>query len=274
MKTPSHHHPRKRFGQHFLEDQTVIARLIAAIAPKPDEHLVEIGPGQGVLTQELVTLVKNLDAVEIDRDLIQILKKLALLYPNLKLHQADALTFDFTSLATAEYKIRVVGNLPYNISTPLLFHLMDQMSVIQDMHFMLQKEVVERMAAKPGTHSYGRLSVMVQYKCQVEELFVVPASAFNPPPKVESAVTRLIPYAQLPFVAMDFARFGLVVRQAFSQRRKMLHNCLKDLVPMTALEQLGIDANVRPEQLSVADFVKISNIGAGHRIGGFEEDTL
>jgi 16S rRNA (adenine1518-N6/adenine1519-N6)-dimethyltransferase len=258
--THTNHHPRKRFGQHFLEDQGVITRLIAAIAPEPTEHLVEIGPGLGVLTRELAPLAISLDAVEIDRDLIHVLEKLVLLYPNLKVHQADALKFDFTTLTTAGQKLRVVGNLPYNISTPLLFHLLDQMTVIEDMHFMLQKEVVERMAANPGTHSYGRLSVMVQYKCQVEELFVVPASAFNPPPKVESAVVRLIPYAQLPFVATDFARFGLIVRQAFSQRRKMLHNCLKDLVSVADLERLGIDANARPEQLSVADFVKISNI--------------
>lgn len=253
------HRPRKRFGQHFLHDSQIVSRTIQAIAPRANEHLVEIGPGLGALTKTMLMLTGSLDVIEFDHDLIPQLKQNCEAFGNLIIHQADALEFDFTQLAKDKRPLRIFGNLPYNISTPLIFHLLEQLSVIKDMHFMLQKEVAERIAAKPDTEGYGRLSVMVQYYCQVELLFSVSAKAFSPPPKVESAVIRFIPYASPPYPAKDLTKFQDVVRQAFSQRRKMLRNCLKELISVVELQQLGIDPNVRPERLSVKDFVKISN---------------
>lgn len=258
-KTSTPHYPRKRFGQHFLHDQHVISKIIQAIAPVSNEHLVEIGPGLGALTKTMLMLAGSLDVVEFDRDLIPELKKNCEGFGNLIIHQADALEFDFTQLAKDQRPLRIFGNLPYNISTPLIFHLLEQLSVIKDMYFMLQKEVAERIAAKPNTEGYGRLSVMVQYFCEVELLFTVSAQAFSPPPKVESAVIHFVPYTSLPYPAKNLTQLQDVVRQAFSQRRKMLHNCLKELISAAELQQLGIDPNVRPERLSVEDFVKISN---------------
>lgn len=252
------HIPRKRFGQHFLTDQNIINKIILALSPQKDQHWVEIGPGQGALTTELLVLAGKLDAIELDRDLIADLKKKCELIGDLQLYQGDVLRFDLTQLYKGK-PLNVFGNLPYNISTPLIFHLLDFVSIIEDMHFMLQKEVAERIAANPGSKQYGPLSVMLQYHCQAQLLFFIGPSAFSPPPKVESAFVRLIPH--LPtFRANDTTKLRNIVRQAFSQRRKMLRNSLKEITTPAQLEQLKIDPNSRPEQLTVEDFVKISNI--------------
>lgn len=253
------HIPRKRFGQHFLHEQQIIMRIIQAIAPHAEEHLVEIGPGLGALTQVILPLINSLDVIELDRDLIPHLQTLGEKLGNLKIYHASALQFDFSQLKTDARQLRIFGNLPYNISTPLLFHLLEYANIIQDMHFMLQKEVVERIAAKPGSKHYGRLSVMVQYHCTTELLFLVNRHAFTPPPRVESAVLRLIPHAPV-LVANNLEKFSEVVRLAFNQRRKMLHNCLRDVVTAEQWRALNINPNWRPEQLTVEDFVRISNI--------------
>jgi 16S rRNA (adenine1518-N6/adenine1519-N6)-dimethyltransferase len=247
------HHPRKRFGQHFLVDFNIIDKIVAAIHPKRDQHVIEIGPGEGALTQALVDVAPNMEAVELDRDLIQLL---LVKFPQLKLHQGDALTFDFCQLASTDQPLRIVGNLPYNISTPLLFHLFALKKCILDMHFMLQKEVVDRLQAQPGTEHYGRLSVMAQYHCRIVKLFEVPPEAFNPPPKVDSAVVR---YETILFEAKDYAYFETIVREAFNHRRKTLRNSLKNYISETELEEINIDPQIRPEQLSVEAFVLIAN---------------
>jgi 16S rRNA (adenine1518-N6/adenine1519-N6)-dimethyltransferase len=252
-------HPRKRFGQHFLHDPAVIQHIIAVLALQPADHVVEIGPGLGALTKYLLPLTHKLEVVELDRDIIPELKANCAGLGELIIHQADALRFDFTQLVQKKIPLRLIGNLPYNISTPLIFHLLTQARVIKDMHFMLQKEVVERMAARPGNKIYGRLSIMVQYYCKVESLFTIKPGAFSPPPKVDSAVVRLQPYATIPFVAQDPELFAEVVRQAFNQRRKVLRNCLRSLVAAQAWQDLAIDPGSRPEQLSVADYVRIAN---------------
>ncbi len=255
--------PRKRFGQHFLHDRTVISHIMAALAPSREDHLVEIGPGQGALTIPLLEHCTQLDVVELDRDLIPALQGLATTSAALKVHQADALRFDFNKLVTGDDRpLRVVGNLPYNISTPLLFHLLQYAPLIHDMHFMLQKEVVERMVAPPGSRTYGRLSIMLQYRCQLTDLFHIPPTAFSPPPQVESAVVRLKPFRTLPLTAVDEALFSRVVTQAFSYRRKTLRNALKGLVSPDLLSTAGIDPGLRPEMVSVANFVRLSNLVA------------
>jgi len=250
------HQARKRFGQNFLEDSSVIANIIGAIAPKSDDALIEIGPGLGALTQPLLKKAPHLQAIELDYDLIPHLQALS---PQLIIHQADVLTVDFQSFVKEAQSLRIVGNLPYNISTPLIFHLLKQIHLIQDMHFMLQKEVVERMAAQPGSKDYGRLSIMVQYFCKVNYLFTVPPQAFKPAPKVESAIVRLLPHAQLPYVTKDFQQFSEMVRLAFGQRRKTLRNSLKTLVNDEQWNLLEINATLRPEQIALKDFVKIAN---------------
>ena len=250
--------PRKRFGQHFLEDQTIIEKIINSIRPKREDQLVEIGPGLGALTFSLLPLLDKLDVVELDRDLIPILQQKSQVFGQLRIHHADVLDFDFTQLTHVPHSLRVVGNLPYNISTPLLFHLLTQLAVIKDMHFMLQKEVVDRMAAPTGSRVYGRLSVMVQYHCEVQELFDVPAQAFRPVPRVMSAVLRLTP-RQSSVLAKNLSLFSEVVRLAFNQRRKMLQNSLASLLSVQALQTLDINPQARPEQISVDDFVRISN---------------
>jgi 16S rRNA (adenine1518-N6/adenine1519-N6)-dimethyltransferase len=253
-------HPhRKRFGQHFLRDPAVILRIIEAIAPKSDEHLVEIGPGLGVLTAALLEAADRLEVIELDRDLIPGLKRHCRGRGALRIHNADALTFDFQRLCRDESRLRVVGNLPYNISTPLLFHLLAQTAHIHDMHFMLQKEVVERMAAAPNRASYGRLSVMLQYRCSIEWLFTIGAEAFSPPPKVESAFVRLIPYQRPPVQVTDFQHFSTLVKQAFSQRRKTLRNALRNMLAGEDIEAAGINPSARPENLALADFAALSN---------------
>jgi len=254
------HVARKRFGQNFLHDPTIIGRIISSINPKPAEHLVEIGPGLGALTEEILELTGALDAVELDRDLIPVLRTKFFRYEhNFQIHEADALKFDFQSLQTDERPLRVIGNLPYNISTPLIFHLLSFSGLISDMHFMLQKEVVERLAAQPGEDHYGRLGIMAQYYCQVDKLFIVPPGAFNPAPKVDSAIVRLVPHTTLPIEAKSTDLLADVVRTAFGQRRKTLRNNMKGLITGDQLEGLNIDPSLRPERLSLTDFVAIAD---------------
>jgi 16S rRNA (adenine1518-N6/adenine1519-N6)-dimethyltransferase len=254
------HRPRKRFGQNFLHDPGIIQRIVQAIAPQPGDNLVEIGPGQGAITLELLPLVGQMHAIELDRDLVSPLAERCAALGRLEIHSADALKFDFSSLASPERSLRVVGNLPYNISTPLLFHLLDQSRHIQDMHFMLQKEVVERMAASPGSKRYGRLSVTLQARAEVTSLFHIGPGAFNPPPKVDSAFVRLQPWESPPYPIHDWDAFAQVVSQAFSQRRKTLRNSLKPLADAETIASAGLDPGTRPEQVSVADFALLSNL--------------
>ena len=257
---PLSYSPRKRFGQHFLHDPNVIERLVRIIQAKPGQVMVEIGPGLGALTQPLLETLGELDVVEIDRDLPLRLQALCADKGILRIHQADALSFDFAALRTAKQRLRVVGNLPYNISTPLLFRLLEQAEHIEDMHFMLQKEVVDRLAATPGGSEYGRLSLMVQLSCQVERLFEVGPGAFRPPPKVESSVVRLQPLVQSTVAVANSQRFAQVVTRAFSQRRKTVRNSLRGLLSAEAISAAGVDPNARPQTLSLAEFAALSNM--------------
>jgi len=253
------HRARKRFGQNFLHDRHVVQRIIDALAPASGEHLVEIGPGQGALTGLLLDSGAQLDAIELDRDLAGWLQQQFGNNPRFHLHQGDVLKFDFNSLTDTAGTLRVVGNLPYNISTPCLFHLLKFRRLIKDMLFMLQREVVQRMAARPGDADFGRLSVMLQYHCDVQSLFEVPPGAFRPAPKVTSAIVRLLPWKQLPVQAQNEDRFRQVVRDAFSQRRKTLKNSLGNLMKETGLAALPVDASLRPDLLDVGDYVAISD---------------
>ncbi len=253
------HIARKRFGQHFLHDKQIIERLVNVINPCPGQHLVEIGPGQGALTVPILKKIEQLDVVELDRDLIPALKTRCLGKGSLIVHQADALEFDFRTVIHNAESLRIVGNLPYNISTPLIFHLLEYAEHIIDMHFMLQKEVVDRLAAGKGEDAYGRLSIMVQYHCKVTSLFDVPPQAFYPPPQVDSSVVRLIPHRELPYLAKDYNHFANLVKLAFSYRRKTLRNCLKTIMSDTDWGKTDIDAHLRPEQLNVGDYVRLSN---------------
>lgn len=253
------HFPRKRFGQHFLTDRHVIHKIIAAISPEKDQIIVEIGPGLGALTVEILQETGHLIAIELDRDLISQLTNQCQSYGELKLYQADALAFDYSQLVESGQKLRLVGNLPYNISTPLLFHLLNFENAIHDMHFMLQQEVVSRMVAEVGSANYGRLSVMIQYFCEATELFSVDAHAFDPPPAVTSAIIKLVPLHEKEHRANDIKRFTMIVAEAFNQRRKTLRNSLKRIIPANQLEKIGINPELRPQQLSVAEFVNISN---------------
>lgn len=253
------HAARKRFGQHFLHDKQIIQRLIDIIAPQRNEHFVEIGPGQGALTVPILKIIGNMDAIEIDRDLIPHLKMRCADKGNLIVHAVDALEFNFGMLFKPNEPLRVIGNLPYNISTPLIFHLLEFAACITDMHFMLQKEVVDRITAEPNDKAYGRLSIMVQYHCKTAALFDVPPAAFYPPPQVESKIIRLIPHKNIPYLAKDYQHFTAIVREAFSHRRKTLRNSLKELMPDEKWQQIGIDSQRRPEQLNVQDYVTISN---------------
>lgn len=253
------HRARKRFGQNFLVDTNIIDRIVQAINPSDEDHLVEIGPGQGALTDKLISQCRHLDVIEIDRDLAAEFTWRYDGNERFTLHNADVLKFDFTSLPAQPEGYKVIGNLPYNISTPLLFHLFTCKQLFSDMLFMLQLEVVDRMCASPGSKSYGRLSIMTQYHCKVEKLFRVPPTAFRPQPKVESAIVRLQPLAQPPLAATDASLLETVVRTAFSQRRKTLQNSLKKLVESSMLEDLSIDGSRRPETLSLEEYVSISN---------------
>ncbi len=254
------HTPRKRFGQNFLHDHNIIYNIISSIQAKPAQHWVEIGPGQGALTEPLLKEGVRLDVVELDRDLVVLLQDKFKQHPNLQIHSADALRFDFSALADEGKKLRIIGNLPYNISTPLMFHLLDNAYCIEDMHFMLQKEVVERICAAPGSKKYGRLSVMMQYYCQPELLFEVPPESFEPIPQVTSAIVRLVPHRQPPVAVNDMKKLNRVVTQAFSQRRKTLRNSLKKLIAEEDIVALGIDPILRAESLSLADFARLSNL--------------
>ena len=262
------HLAKKRFGQNFLTDQSVIASLVEAINPQTNQTIVEIGPGLGALTKPLLAKIEQLHVVEIDRDIVAWMQteyaKPAHAKNNLIIHNVDALKFDFSQLSS---QLRVTGNLPYNISTPILFHLLDNVGHIVDMHFMLQKEVVERMVAVPSTPAYGRLSVMLQYYLAMEYLFTVPPEAFEPAPKVESAFVRCVPHAALPFVAKDTGLFYKVVLAAFGQRRKTLRNTLKGILDDVGFANLGINPQLRAENLSVAEFVAISNYSNSNNVG-------
>jgi 16S rRNA (adenine1518-N6/adenine1519-N6)-dimethyltransferase len=254
--------PRKRFGQHFLHDPHVIAAIVEAINPKRDDAMVEIGPGQGAITKPLLGRLNRLDAIEIDRDLVPLLERDCVELGTLRVHRADALTFDFARLATPGTAWRVVGNLPYNISTPLVFHLLEQTTHIVDMHFLLQKEVVDRIVADPGSKDYGRLSVMVQNRCTVSRLFTVGAGAFRPAPKVESAFVRLIPLRNvLMEKALEHA-LAAVVAAAFSQRRKTLRNSLKRWFGASDWAGLAVDPGLRPEQLGLEQFRVLAKAAA------------
>lgn len=252
--------PRKRFGQNFLQDQGVIDRIIAAISPSPGERLVEIGPGRGAITQALLRAAGQLDAVELDRDLIEPLARSCASVGQLTIHQADALAFDLSQLVAPGEKLRLTGNLPYNISTPLLFRFLEQKACILDMHLMLQKEVVDRIVAPPGSRTYGRLSVMIQTWCRAEALFEIPPQAFFPAPRVDSAFLRLTPLDPPPFPLQDPGHHQRLVTQAFAQRRKTLRNTLKGMATAEDYATLGIDPSQRAEELAVSTFASLANL--------------
>ncbi len=254
------HKARKRFGQNFLHDHNVINNILSHIQLSAAQHWVEIGPGLGALTEPLLRENISLDVVELDRDLVAYLKEKFQQYSNLTVHSADALTFDFSALPKGSEKLRVIGNLPYNISTPLMFHLLDSAACIEDMHFMLQKEVVERICAQPGTKKFGRLSVMMQYYCETEFLFDVPPESFSPAPKVMSAIVRLIPFAQPPVKVYNPISLNEVVTQAFSQRRKTIRNALRKLLSEGQIVELGIDPSLRAESITLAEFAALANL--------------
>jgi len=253
------HRPRKRFGQNFLHDPGTIRRIVSVIDPKPEEHLVEIGPGRGAITRGLLEATGRLVAVELDRELLEPLACLCADLGQLTIHNADALKFDLCNLARPGESLRLVGNLPYNVSTPLLFRFLAQSCCIRDMHFMLQKEVVERITAKPGSKAYGRLSVMIQAYCKAEPLFRIGPGAFTPAPKVASAFLRLTPYGQPPVPVLDPSYLSRLVAGAFSQRRKTLRNSLKGLIGVELLRSQGLDPGQRAEELSVETFVHLAN---------------
>jgi 16S rRNA (adenine1518-N6/adenine1519-N6)-dimethyltransferase len=250
------HRARKRFGQHFLTDLGVIDAIVRAIAPQTDDVVVEIGPGQGAITSALAAAAAHLHCVELDRDLARSLRDRYGEVSNVSIHEADALEFDYCSIGDS---LRVVGNLPYNISTPLLFHLLDNRQCIADMHFMLQKEVVDRMAAVPGSKAYGRLGIMLGCYLEVESLFDVGPGSFEPPPAVMSSVVRLRPLPEGTHRVDDEDVLRRTVATAFSHRRKTLRNALKPVVNETELEDLGIDPGARPETLPIADYVSLAN---------------
>ena len=249
------HVPRKRFGQHFLVDESIVEAIVEAIAPQRRDLMVEIGPGLGALTRPLAARLDRLHVIEIDRDMTD---RLRAAFPpaRVSVHEGDALRFDFSALGR---RLRVAGNLPYNISTPLLFQLARHAPSIHDIHVMLQREVVERMVAAPSNAEYGRLSVMLQYRFAMERILDVPGSAFDPVPKVESAVVRMTPYASPPHAARDEGRLAKIVAAAFSQRRKTLRNALKGYFTASDFERLGVDGGRRAQDLGVAEFVRLAN---------------
>ena len=267
MSHITNHMPRKRFGQHFLIDPHIINELVLLINAEKKDHLVEIGPGLGALTHYLIGTAYRYDAIELDRDLIAPLNKQFGPDASWHLHQSDALQFDFACLVQNNQALRIVGNLPYNISTPLLFHLLDFKNIIQDMHFMLQQEVVTRLTAQPGDSEYGRLTIMMQYHCTAEYSLHVPPEAFDPPPKVESAVIKLTPHSLYPHIPELEKTLRHVVTTAFNQRRKTIANSLKSLASSSVLESIGIDPTLRPQQLSlenylhVAQFLQTASVG-------------
>ena len=253
------HKARKRFGQNFLTDQLVIQRIVDSIHPTKDQLLVEIGPGQAALTSPLAASGSELHLVELDRDLVARLETRFAGNSQVHIHAADALSADFGSLLDNR-PFRLIGNLPYNISTPLLFHLLQWSPLIQDMHFMLQLEVVNRMAAVPGTKAWGRLSIMCQYACEISPLFTVKAESFSPAPRVQSSIVRLIPHAQPPVQIDSKPVFEKLVTQAFSMRRKTLRNGLRSLLTPEQIKEAGVDPTVRPETLGLKEFASLANL--------------
>jgi 16S rRNA (adenine1518-N6/adenine1519-N6)-dimethyltransferase len=249
---------KKSLGQHFLHERGVVDKIVLAVNPQPGDRLVEIGPGQGAMTFPLLQRHGSLTAIEFDRDLLAPLTAAARAYGDLTLVHANVLDVDFSALAQGE-PFRLVGNLPYNLSSPILFHALEHAAVIRDMHFMLQKEVVDRMAAPPGSKVYGRLSVMLQAWCKVTALFTVGPGAFRPPPRVDSAVVRLVPKDPATVGIDDPLRFAAIVRDAFGQRRKTLRNALSRLCDEAVIRAAGVDPQARAEQLAVADFVRLAN---------------
>lgn len=250
------HKARKRFGQNFLSDPGIIQRIIQSINPKVGERIIEIGPGLGALTCPILDTVGEMDVIELDRDIIPKLQLNCGLDKPLRVHNVDVLKFDFASLQYDE-PLRIIGNLPYNISTPIIFHLVEYSPLIQDMFFMLQKEVVERLAAAPDSSNYSRLSVMAQYHFNVTPLFLVPPESFEPMPKVDSAIVRLVPHQQKPVQVSDDQAFAKLVSQAFSQRRKTLRNVLKDICSVQQIEAAGIDPGCRAQSLSLQQFAQL-----------------
>jgi len=260
------HQAKKRFGQNFLVDNNIIQQIVDCIQPQTDDLMIEIGPGLGAMTRPLLSRLHHLNVIELDRDIIPKLVKSCIFADpankdKLIVNEADVLKFDFSAFYSQQNnpdkRLRVVGNLPYNISTPVLFHLLDHRHIIQDMHFMLQKEVVERIVAKPGNKLYGRLSVMLQTFCQTQFLFEVPPFAFEPAPKVDSAILRLQPYSQFEDSIKDFSLYESLVRQAFSQRRKTIKNTLKYICSVENIEQANLSTSQRAEELSAQDFVNL-----------------
>ena len=252
------HIPRKRFGQNFLTDQLVLSHITSAINPQPDQTMVEIGPGLAAMTKLLLEGLSQLHVVELDRDLVARLKK-NFDPAKLIVHEGDALRFDFSTIPVPlDKKLRVVGNLPYNISSPLLFHLAEIAHLVEDQHFMLQKEVVERMVAEPGGKAYGRLSVMLQWRYHMDLLFIVPPTAFDPPPKVESAIVRMIPKAQR--LECDIHKLEQVVTKAFSQRRKVVRNCVAEMFTEQQLIDVGINPQMRPETIPLEQYVGLARL--------------
>lgn len=257
--------PKKSLGQHFLIDRNMIDMIVLAVNPQPGDQLVEIGPGQGAITLPLLRRHGELTAIEFDRDLVVPLSAAAHGVGQLTVIHKDVLQVDFTRMA-GEGTLRLVGNLPYNLSSPILFHALDHAAVVRDMHFMLQKEVVDRMAAGPGSKVYGRLSVMLQAYCAVTPLFDVPPEAFRPPPKVDSAVVRLVPHAADAIGIINQQRFTEVVRAAFGQRRKTLRNALMGVCDSEQMEAAGVRPDARAEQVEVASFVRLANVPAATRV--------
>jgi 16S rRNA (adenine1518-N6/adenine1519-N6)-dimethyltransferase len=251
------HRPRKRFGQHFLVDADIVARIVDEIAPGGSDVLVEIGPGQGAITQTLAARSRALHAIEFDRDLAAELRRQYAADSRVTVHEADALRFDFASLGS---NLRIAGNLPYNISTPLLFHLLDYREHIRDMHFMLQKEVVDRITASPGSKAFGRLTIMLGCFLKSDQLFDVGPEAFRPPPKVVSSVLRMRPHPAGTFDIKDPPQLSKLVSQAFSKRRKTVRNALKGLLAEDQLKSCGVDPGTRPEQIAIGDWVALSNL--------------
>ena len=249
------HIAKKKFGQNFLKDTSIINAIIQSINPVPDDLLIEIGPGLGALTKPLLEKTNHLLAIEVDRDIVAWMEN-EYSKKNITVFNEDILNFNFDQF---DQKVRIVGNLPYNISTPILFKCIDNITNIKDLHFMLQKEVVDRMIAVPSSSEYGRLSVMLQYYFAMEHLVHVPKESFDPEPKVESSFVRLIPYEHYPFVANNIEQFGRIVKEAFSQRRKTIRNTLKSFISENDFQKIDINPQLRAENLAVSDFVKISN---------------
>ena len=253
------HQARKRFGQNFLTDKVIIDKIVSCVNPMVEDNLIEIGPGKGALTDLLISQCPKMQALEVDRELVQFLKKKYSQYKDFVVHEEDALKTDYANFKFAD-KLRLVGNLPYNISTPLLFHMISQVGVVKDLHFMLQREVANRLVARPENKDYGRLSVIIQYHCRVVPLIDVPAKAFRPIPQVESTFIRLVPHQKKPEAAICEQHLNQIVKGCFQKRRKILRNSLDCSQNELNLLDNEIDLFQRPEELSVADFVKISNI--------------